>query len=588
MAKFVVRADRTVFLILGLALIVSLTVLIELRDGPCLEFYRWPETDMYFSDEWAKSISAGDWLNRKALHPDTEWQKDLATSVLAIKRPDLRPEDLKSGEPQRALWQSWYTPNAFHQEPLYVYMLAVIYRIVGPNIWVIDVWQMLLGLLAVYLVFDLAQRHFGRTVAIMSGLGAALCAPLIFYQIQLLRESLLVLAALILVRIAEWTVEKDTPFTYAAIGFACGLATMAKGIFATYPLFACGILFLPRLKTPRLVAVRLLAGAAGVILAISPLMIRNGIVGAPVTSLASQQTFSIAAANCDDYSHGALSAHLGEILYDSHGNFFTAWKMSLATHPNWLSVASMYINKFLRVWHWTEIPDNSSLAYFQLHSVLLRILPARWDLIAPLGLIGIAIALIRRRSEGPTLWPLLLMIFCIAFSMTLFTTNSRYRAPLVALLLPFACFTLIRAWEWISTRNWRPLAATASGLVVLIAVLSSVPSTDPLRPSDIVAGIQYYYMPRYERAVDAGDFPQAVQIVDDVYRDEPPWIRDMGIKRMPQNDSEIEMARTFCEVRRWRADALERAGLREQALAARTDLARLIAALSTKTQPVQP
>ena len=537
---------------------------------------------MYFWDAWAKSISQGDWLNEKAPHPITSWQTQVAEEVLSISRPDLGPDALKTGEPQRALWNSWFAPKAFHQEPLYVYMVAATYVIAGARPSAVAVWQLLAGVISVYFVFDLAQRHFGRKAAILAGTAAALCPLLIFYQVQLLRETLVVLAGLLIVRVTEWALERDTPIAYGAAGIVCGLAILAKSHFVVYPLLAGMILAWGLKKTPKRLVLRLLAGACGVLLAVSPAMARNAAVGAPLATLSANQAWGIVQSNCDDYlrTGGYRSAHTARILHDSGGRFFSTWRMSLATHPDWLSVLSMYANKFRLIWHWTDVPDNSSLGYFQLHSVVLRFLPVSWGILVPIGLAGVVMSLIRKESGAPALWPLVLMLFCSVLPMVLFATLSRFRAPLAAVLIPFAGLALVNGAQWIRARRWQPLAAAGAGMAVLLAVLSQVPAAEPIRPTDYTVAIQFHYWPLYRQALAVGDFPRAVQVADSVLKTEPEWIGKLGPQRRPRNDNELLLAHVFCEVREWRVDALERAGKHEQANAARAALADLLTVLS--------
>ena len=572
--------DRTRLLIVLLALAVSLSVVCELAAGPCLYFYRWPESDANFWDVWAISISRNDWLNEKAPHPYTSWQARLADEVLALSRPDLTPEQLKSGEPQRALWKVWYKPKEFHQEPLYVYMVAATYAITGPRPWCVFAWQILLGAISVYLVFDMAERHFGRNAAILSGLMTALCPLLVFFQVQLLRETLLVFATLMAVRVAEWALERDTVKAYAVTGIVCGLATLAKATFAIYPLLASVMLAWRLRKALRQFAARLAAGLLGMLLATAPLMARNAFVGAPLTSLASQQSVSITA-SCVDYNRtgGALSVHSARILYESGGRFLPAMKLTLATHPGWSSVLCMFIDKFRLIWHWREIPDNASLGYFQLHSSVLRYLPAIWGLLAPIGLAGAILAITRKRSNVPPLWPLLLMLFCLVFPMVLFATNSRYRAPLAALLAPFAGHFLVTAAEWIKEMRWRPMLASAVSVALFFVWLSDIPQAYPIRPADYIVPVQFYYWPEYQQALSVGNFSQARQTLDTLLQTEPDWIHHLGPDRMPRSDYERTLAHVFCEVRGWQVQALERAGLHEQAAAAKAALAKMVTAL---------
>jgi len=96
---------------------------------------------------------------------------------------------------------SFHRERAFYQEPLYAFVLGLVYRVEPPppagdagvrvdgvHLGVIVV-QHLLGALACVLVATLGARAVSRRAGLIAGLLAALSGPLIFAESQLLKEG---------------------------------------------------------------------------------------------------------------------------------------------------------------------------------------------------------------------------------------------------------------------------------------------------------------------------------------------------------------------------------------------------------------
>ena len=126
-----VIARKIMWLLLGLGALVRLIYFLQLASGPSLYLHRWDQSDMHFFDHWARIIADGDWLSDRALHPVHHWTKDLAQRYLE-KNPDDPAH--QEPEPAIALWNRWYGEKQFHQGPLYPYLIAVVYSLVGADV----------------------------------------------------------------------------------------------------------------------------------------------------------------------------------------------------------------------------------------------------------------------------------------------------------------------------------------------------------------------------------------------------------------------------------------------------------------------
>jgi hypothetical protein len=118
-------------IIIAASILVRIPYFIELNHSPCVWQHRWSQTDMNFFDLWARDIAGGDWLTDKVLHPWHEWHKAIAAEYFRLhpEAASSLTQDGRSGrtpdDAARALWERWWGGKAYHQEPLYPYLIAL-------------------------------------------------------------------------------------------------------------------------------------------------------------------------------------------------------------------------------------------------------------------------------------------------------------------------------------------------------------------------------------------------------------------------------------------------------------------------------
>jgi hypothetical protein len=213
--------------------------------------------------------------------------------------------------------------------------------------------------------------------------------------------------------------------------------------------------------------------------------------------------------------------------------------------------------------------------YFILYSNALRFSPFAWGIISTLGVAGMVLAIQKRKMVGP-LWPLLSMVAAIVIPMVLLTSVTRYRAPLAALLLPFAAFTCESVVGWIQNRNWRALCILTTTSAVFLLSLNGVPRTPhDIRAADYLAPVQLYYYPLYREAMDARQFARAVAVCNDMLRIEPEFLHELSVQRRPRDADELVLVQAYCDFHGLRLSALEQAGMPELASSERMLIAKL-------------
>jgi 4-amino-4-deoxy-L-arabinose transferase-like glycosyltransferase len=126
-------SDLAIFVaIAGIASAVRVAYLFEIDSIPL--FYNLPG-DARVYNVWAQEIAAGDWLGQ----------------------------------------------GVFYQAPLYPYFLAVLKLAFGNDLWLIRLFQVILGAISCSLVFLAGRAFFSRATGIAAGLILSFYTPAIFF-----------------------------------------------------------------------------------------------------------------------------------------------------------------------------------------------------------------------------------------------------------------------------------------------------------------------------------------------------------------------------------------------------------------------
>ncbi len=573
------RAHRSTVLvtIVALSLMMRGVYFVQLNDGPCLWQHRWDQSDMHFFHTWAGHVADGDILTDRALHPFHDLHRRIAADYFA-KYPDdhqrLRAAveaGAITGSAEQLLWDTWYGGKQFHQEPLYPYLIALTRVVCGDDVrWVFG-WQLLCGVLTNAFIYLLARRFFGDLAGACAAAAAVLCGPLMFYELVLLRAAPLTCAGLA----AAWAVttarDLGNMWMWSLAGVLCGVAMLLK---STLILFVLGTLAVLAWELRgQLSHLARTAGALvlGIVVALTPLMIRNVTVGCPPLSSSSVGAVGFILTNAVEWKStlGARKlAYVGlpEIMHDTGGRFGQVVVATLKTHTLSSYIAQLW-NKVSSMLHWYEMPNNTNFYYYAERARILAWMPVRFLLIAPLGLIGVVIGLATVRRS----WPLYVLLVNLIIPLVAFGTLSRYRVGLSAVLIVFVGLTCARCTEWIAQRRIAPVAGLAVVALLLAAwVGRPLPRNYPrIHPTDYLAPLTYYYRPLVEEAQLAEDWEEAVRVIGAALSCEPERVRRFAITRPPRTRGDKELARQFGLLHESYAQVLERVGAGDEATRAR-------------------
>jgi hypothetical protein len=537
--------------VLLLAAAVRLISYLQVRDGSILYAHWAPDTDMNFYDAWARGIVAGDLLS--APRPYHPWHHEIARDVHAMVAPG-HPFDDGIG---RQMWERWLGPHAFYQDPLYAYALAAIYAIAGARPEPVVLWQGLLGLGIVAFVFILGCALWDRAVGLVAGVIAALYAPLIFYETTLLRGALQAFLAMAAVTFTTLGIQRTRRSWWAAAGAAAGLAALAHatnlllaGALALYPLRAWfrhrrTVQTEPSPRqhdqptprqpdqpssthraTPFAPGRAVLAYAAGFLLALTPLVVRNVLVGAPPWTIGPAGGYgafnfiSAHAIDSDPRMGFPFSPSAARIFAATDARMLPVMRATLATHPSFGSWARRMGAKLLAFWDGWENADNINFYYFLLHSPFVATIGIRFALLAPLGVMGLALS--GRRALSPPA----AAVACGLIVGLVFFTSSRVRLTAAVALIPFAADALVETVRRIKRGQGRALAVpAAAGLAAaIVAAAPWWPREQVVRELDYITGNTIARI-RGNQARQGSDTQAAVRIFDKQLSTEPEALR---------------------------------------------------------------
>jgi 4-amino-4-deoxy-L-arabinose transferase-like glycosyltransferase len=477
---------------------------------------------MNYYDQWARQIAAGDWRSSGFRLPMHNWHREIAARFFA-EAPDVKASLAKTSgasDVDELLWRQWMHYPRFYQDPLYPYIVAVSYRLIGDDVRWALIDQLLIGVATNVLIWFITLIYFGDVAALFAAALAVLYAPMMFYELLLLRDSLVVFATLSVIVLAEKS-RNSRPLNLIGLGLASAAAILLKSTFV----LVCAALFVGLLVSASSRAARLRAvvwAAAGFAFVVAVLVWRNVSVGASPLSLAASGPLTFVASNsagfAADMGFGIDVPTLTRFLGQTDGGWLAAFRSALSTQTLG-TYSGLLWNKFAAVWHWYEMPNNENFYYMRVVAPVLRWMPFTFVACGSLGLVGFAAAARQWRRA----WPLYVALSTSLGTLIVFYVLGRFRIGLAALLIPFAGFALLVFIEQLSQRRLTR-AGVAAACVGILALWIGRPLSSHqvlIRMADWILPYSAYYQPRISDAVDERDWTRASMLYTDYFRFEP-------------------------------------------------------------------
>ena len=443
---------KVVAILIAFAACLRLAHLVLVAPTPLMGFHKeFVDSDMWFFDQWVQRIVAGDWLGRERFHPLAAWQLGAAPA---------------------AKWLEWYgSAPTFYKAPFYAYLLATLAFLGAPVVSVFVLQAGAAGFSA-WLLFRITRGMFGEVAGVFAVALFALYGPDIHFTTVMLRGPWIVLSTLLVTDRLLAFARGPSTAQASLVGLSVAFAIVINE--AMTPLVILAPLAFLSAGLARDRAVKSGAGfAAGALVGVTPVVIRNLLVGAPPFQIAVTGTVVLAVFNSsssDPVLFSARPENFAAVMDLAGASLFEtllACSRSFSTLSDW---AGFYALKAAGLVAPFENPDNLNFYYAALVNPWLGLLPA-YGVLLPLVLTGAILAWPARRVSW---WCWVPSPLTLLAAMLLTLPLSRYRAVWAIHLMPFAGLALSRALSWARERSFARLGGLALALATITAIQFAV------------------------------------------------------------------------------------------------------------------
>lgn len=372
---------------------------------------------------------------------------------------------------------------AFFRAPLYPYIVAFLYRLYGDSPWPIIIFQNLCGLGTGMVIYHFAKRMLSERTALWAGLITIAYPTLIYFEGELMIESLSVLLFTLTAWLLYESILTMRMTAVIAAGLAFGLSSIARPTILPLAALLPIALFLRRKQASITGSLRLtLVFAVFLFLPIVPVTLTNIISGGEFVLISTQggANFYIGnnktadgltaiapgpnsragkyADNVWTSSVDEAERRVGHKLTQSQVSsyWFREGLKDVAADP--IRAVRLFFKKFYLFYHGQEIFNNKALYYAGEYSIIMKILLWKYFLNFPSGvLIPLAIVgmLLAWRRESLATVPI---AFVVLYSLVIasFFVCSRFRQPIMPLMILFGVYGVMKllkpgkaGWAWI-------------------------------------------------------------------------------------------------------------------------------------------
>ena len=458
-------ARQAPWIVLGVALLVRLVHVFQIDASP---LFGWPVVDGKTYVEQAAAFAGGNWL----------------------------------GVGEGPYWQA----------PLYTWFLGLTAGVFGDSFfYAARVLQAVMGALTCWFAFDLGRRLFRVEVGLVAGLITALYGPLIYFDAELLPAGLAVFLDMAALYLLMRALEQPEPKRFFQAGVVFGLSALAVATVLTFVAAAVvWVVWKTRQATDGWRPALRRAGvfAAGVAVVIAPVTLRNYTVGGDSVLISWNGGVNYFIGNNAEYDRtvavrpGWEWADLvtlpdrADITRPSAKSsfFFDRAQEYITSDPvAWLSLQSKKTAEF---WRGDEMGRNQPIYYWRSYSPVLALslwkrgLAFPFGLLAPLAVLGIALAVRKQEARLP-----LLFVLVYSTSVIAFFPAARYRIPVLPVLAVFAAWGTTWLYQEVRARRAKTMGAGFAALAALmLAANTGLPPMDKDGNADVHYNLGDAYM----------------------------------------------------------------------------------------------
>ena len=435
----------------------------------------------------------------------------------------------------------------FFRAPLYPYGLGLVYSITGGSYLVPRAIQFILGALTALLAYAIARRLLGRLAAAVAGLIVALYPVLIYFEGELLTETLFIFLIMLSLYLYTLAAERQRGWMWFLAGLMTGGALITRPTMAIFIPFA----LLGALLVARRRVVHALLVALGALIMLAPVTLHNAAVSGEFIPLVWQGGLNFYLGNnpgADGWSAtspelrkdwwGGYNDQIAipeqeygrELKYTEISDYWTRRGVRYMTSDSrgW---TGLMLKKAALFWGSREFPNNLDYNFMKIHSWVLRNPLITFATIAPLAVLGLIVLVPAARR----------LYFLYAFFISFFAGTvaffvcSRYRIPVLPVMAIFAGGGVAYVVDAVRSRRLLRLVAGAAVLAAAGAAVSLNLAGEDL------PGLAQSYTVFANVYREEGDLDRAAAYLEMSIEANPAWgegHEGLGLIAMERGDSE--------------------------------------------------
>ncbi len=452
-----IKTHKLQVIIFVIAFVVRFVYLIDYSGSP---FFQGRLADAYFHEEWAMNILHGD--------------------IFSLK-----------------------VDGVFYKAPLYPYFMAFVYFISGNSGFALMLIQVVMDSVSCVFIFLIGRTYFKDTAAFIGSMMYTFYFPSVFFSAEMEIPAL----AIFLTLVSFYLVSIDKQKSYLVISSVLfGFSSLALPVnLLLLPLYVL-ISLKNRGVKPALLFI------AVTLLTIFPCTLRNIVTGGHPTLVSANGGLNFYIGNNGNYDDTVYlqPGYAFEEFYDEPRRVDGAesfverdaywYKKAMAfILANPVEEAALLFKKLVLYFSDYEIYRNTDTYYAKDASIYRYVPFFPASFILATGLVGMFLAIYKRKSIRPIFLCILLALPCIVFFVT-----DRYRLPSMCIWAIFSGFCVACIWDSLAKRSWLTGITTVAAVVSLVVLsgLNMFVVKNPEYRPHFNLGIIYEQKMEYHRALE--------------------------------------------------------------------------------------
>ncbi|MBP7056302.1 MAG: glycosyltransferase family 39 protein [Candidatus Omnitrophica bacterium] len=399
----------------SLALIIRIVYIYQLKNSYFFTPFKGGFDD-YIFDSWAMEILKGNWLGDSAIY--------------------------------------------IYRMPLYVYFLSLVYYLFGHSYLAVYIFQSIVGALTCVVVYRIGSIYFTPIAGLTGGLLTAFYGPFLYYTGMLVGETLGIFLTCLSFLFLLFFQKKSKYVNLFIAGILMGLSMLARGnMLIVLPFVIFWLIVILRKEKIIKLVVSIVITLIGVLIAITPIIIRNYVIEkdvVPITALGGLNIYIGNAYGSDGKYH--IVPKVGNsaetmvrdsirVAEDAAGrklkpsevsNFWLRETMKSIKEHGVGYLLPLLFKKLVLFWNSYELPDIWDYYFIRNYIPVLNLPFINFSIISALASIGICFSWPRRKDLS------LLFTIVLGYMISLIAVFiiSRYRAQVVPFLSVPAGFAI--------------------------------------------------------------------------------------------------------------------------------------------------